>query len=256
MADGDAGLQILDIGDPSRPVQVGHHDTAGPARSVQVAGNRAFVANGASGLLVLDVTDPAGAVEVGNAGSGDFAHRLQIAGNRAYLADGHAGLRILQLREGLVQSLHFELAGIAAADAAPIRLLASASSGLPVGFTVSSGPATVTNNSLTFDGVGRVLVRAEQSGDPQFLPAYLERPVRAVPSLPRIVPGSTALDADGRLIFRTEAVPGTQVSLLVSEDLVTWRAVGRITVPEEGISVTDPQPTGVLRFYRIEAGPR
>jgi hypothetical protein len=56
--------------------------------------------------------------------------------------------------------------------------------------------------------------------------------------------------------LRIEAVPDTQVLLFVSDDLVTWREAGRITVPEEGISVTDSQPTGVLRFYRIETGTR
>lgn len=50
----------------------------------------------------------------------------------------------------------------------PIPLVAAASSGLPVGFSVVSGLATVSNNVLTLTGTGTVVVRATQSGNSQF----------------------------------------------------------------------------------------
>ncbi len=52
------------------------------------------------------------------------------------------------------------------ADAAPITLNATASSGLTVSYLVLSGPASVFNNTLTLSGdSGVVVIRAIQSGD-------------------------------------------------------------------------------------------
>src|SRR5262249_48220220 len=50
-------------------------------------------------------------------------------------------------------------------------LTATASSGLPVNFSVLSGPATLSGNVLTLTGAGAVTVRASQSGNPSYSPA-------------------------------------------------------------------------------------
>jgi len=50
-------------------------------------------------------------------------------------------------------------------SATPITLSATASSGLVVTFSVPSGPATVSGNTLTLTGAGAVTVRASQAGD-------------------------------------------------------------------------------------------
>jgi hypothetical protein len=55
---------------------------------------------------------------------------------------------------------------------APISLVAAASSGLPVAFSVISGPATLSSsNVLTLTGAGAVTVEANQSGNGSFNPA-------------------------------------------------------------------------------------
>jgi autotransporter-associated beta strand protein len=55
--------------------------------------------------------------------------------------------------------------------AGPVALVAEASSGLPVEFTVISGPAVVAGNSLTLTGTGLVSVAAQQPGNPSYLSA-------------------------------------------------------------------------------------
>ena len=50
----------------------------------------------------------------------------------------------------------------------PFELNATASSGLPVTFRIVSGPATITGNMLTINGAGKVVIRAEQSGNDKF----------------------------------------------------------------------------------------
>lgn len=54
----------------------------------------------------------------------------------------------------------------------PFDISASASSGLPVGFTIVSGPATISGNTISLNGtVGEVVVSASQSGNASWLPA-------------------------------------------------------------------------------------
>lgn len=51
---------------------------------------------------------------------------------------------------------------------APITLSASASSGLAVSFSIASGPATISGNTLTITGAGTVIVTASQAGNGSF----------------------------------------------------------------------------------------
>ncbi|WP_190300464.1 MBG domain-containing protein [Rufibacter hautae] len=53
----------------------------------------------------------------------------------------------------------------------PVTLEATASSGLPVLFSVVSGPATILGNLLTFTSAGTVVVQASQPGNKNFNPA-------------------------------------------------------------------------------------
>jgi sugar lactone lactonase YvrE len=54
---------------------------------------------------------------------------------------------------------------------APITLTASASSSLPVAFSVVSGPATVSGNTLTITGAGTVVVAVDQAGNTNYTAA-------------------------------------------------------------------------------------
>ncbi len=56
----------------------------------------------------------------------------------------------------------------------PLPLSATASTGLPVTFSVVSGAATVSGASLIFTGGGSVVVRATQGGNSNYLPASAE----------------------------------------------------------------------------------
>jgi lysophospholipase L1-like esterase len=62
-----------------------------------------------------------------------------------------------------------------------VILSATASSGLPVSYTVVSGPASLTSSVLTPTGVGNVVIRATQAGDANFNAATsVERTLRIV----------------------------------------------------------------------------
>ncbi len=71
----------------------------------------------------------------------------------------------------IAQSIAFNpLAGKTYGDSA-FALSATASSGLPVSFSVVSGPASLSNNMLTITGAGSVTVAASQAGNTNYAPA-------------------------------------------------------------------------------------
>lgn len=56
-------------------------------------------------------------------------------------------------------------------EAGSITISATASSGLNVTYSISSGPATINGNVVSFSGTGTVVVNASQEGDDSFLAA-------------------------------------------------------------------------------------
>ncbi len=69
------------------------------------------------------------------------------------------------------QTITFPNPGTQTYGVAPITLTATATSGLPVSYTVLSGPAVVSGSVLTITGAGTVMVQANQAGNAQWLPA-------------------------------------------------------------------------------------
>ncbi|MGV3588690.1 MAG: T9SS type A sorting domain-containing protein [Adhaeribacter sp.] len=80
---------------------------------------------------------------------------------------------------------------------APFLLSATASSGLPVAFTVVSGPATVQGNQITLTGAGEVRVRAVQAGSDSYKPVALERAFCVNPAKPSITATANLLAFSG-----------------------------------------------------------
>jgi ELWxxDGT repeat protein len=69
------------------------------------------------------------------------------------------------------QSITFQpISGKIATDV-PFALSATASSGLPVTFTVVSGPASINDNVVTLNGGGTITIKASQYGNEQYRPA-------------------------------------------------------------------------------------
>jgi hypothetical protein len=96
IADGIAGIHVIDITNPAFPLPVAAFNTSGSANTSCLNGDYLYVADGSSGLLVLDISDPphpqaAGSLSLTN------SKDIVISGNRAYIADGANGLRIVDI---------------------------------------------------------------------------------------------------------------------------------------------------------------
>jgi Ca2+-binding RTX toxin-like protein len=84
------------------PTLVGTFDTPGNAKSVQVVGNYAYVADGNSGLQIIDISNPQNPVLKGSYNDNypsDYhsAEEVEVDGNYAYIAAGSGGLEIVDI---------------------------------------------------------------------------------------------------------------------------------------------------------------
>jgi hypothetical protein len=96
VADGAAGLQVIDIRDPANPRRVGGYGTSGYASGVAVAGNYAYLGDGGY-VWVLDIRNPADPQRVAYYRTMGCVFGVALAGNFAYVADGYEGLAVLDL---------------------------------------------------------------------------------------------------------------------------------------------------------------
>lgn len=99
VADGDSGLQVVDILDPESPRAIGSIDTPGHATALAVAGSYVYIADGQSGLQVIDLTDAASPRIVGSVDTPGNARSVAIAGGHAYVADADAGLQVIDIAD-------------------------------------------------------------------------------------------------------------------------------------------------------------
>jgi len=101
VADGSAGLQVINVADPANPLFVGTYDTPDDARSVAVSGNYAYVADGSAGLQVVDVSTPTAPKAPKTGGSfydtSGTAYGVAISGTYAFVADGSPGLVVIDV---------------------------------------------------------------------------------------------------------------------------------------------------------------
>jgi hypothetical protein len=136
VANGAAGLAVVDVSNLSAPALVATLDTPGNANDVRVLGTLAFVADGDHGVEIVDVGVPTSPRIVGQVATPGVATDLSVSGNLVYVAD-ESGLRIVD----------------ASAPEAPV-LLGSVDlpGGRASGVDVSGGYAVVA------DGQGGVVV--------------------------------------------------------------------------------------------------
>ncbi|HLC92759.1 MAG TPA: VWA domain-containing protein [archaeon] len=86
VADGSAGLRVVDVSTPNNPTLTGTYNSPGTAVSVYVLGSYAYVADSGSGLRDVNVTNPSGpsSVDVDDQGTIVDVHGY---GNYIYAAD-------------------------------------------------------------------------------------------------------------------------------------------------------------------------
>jgi len=97
VADGCAGLEIIDVSNPQHPVLVGAYDTPDSAQNLFVSDNIAYVADDEAGLQIIDVSNPQNSALLGDYYTPGLAESVFVSDNIAYVAYGYAGLQIIDV---------------------------------------------------------------------------------------------------------------------------------------------------------------
>jgi hypothetical protein len=133
-----------------------------------------LVATASSGLAVtFTVTSGPGTIAAGTntltvTGAGTIVVAASQTGNANYNAATTVSQTIVVNPASQTITFTAPTTPVIYPGVAPITLSATASSGLAVTFTVTSGPATVSGSTLTITGVGTVVVTASQAGNANY----------------------------------------------------------------------------------------
>jgi hypothetical protein len=145
-----------------------------PAQGPYAVGQTAALGATSSSALPVAYTVTSGPCAVSGTtltttGAGACVVAADQPGNANYLAAARV-TRTITVAPAR-QVIDFPALGPHVLGDAPVTLAATASSGLPVTYTVSSGPCTLTGTTLTLSGVGECVVAADQPGDLDHEPA-------------------------------------------------------------------------------------
>lgn len=99
VADGSAGLQVIDATDPAAMQVIGQVNTPGLAQDIVMSGYVGFVADGKAGVRVYDLRSPAQPVEVAHYEVPGYVYSLNLAGTRLYAAAGDGGLIAIEVSD-------------------------------------------------------------------------------------------------------------------------------------------------------------
>jgi len=98
VGDGQYGLKVVSLANPTLPVQVGSWSGAGlgSVRNVGLAGSYGVASDGRT-VGLFDLSTPASPSLVATRTPPAFAFDMVVAGSRVYLACGNAGLIVLNI---------------------------------------------------------------------------------------------------------------------------------------------------------------
>ena len=185
-------------------------------------------------------------------GAGTVVVQAVQAGNDGYLA-APTLLKTIKVSQ-VAQTITFTLPATAALRTLPLTLTATASSGLPVTYTVVSGPATLGDDgkTLTVASAGTVVVNATQAGNAVYLAApAVQRTIKVTQTMQTIaftLP-TTAFMSASPFTLNATASSGLPVTFTVVSGPATIGVDGKtLTVTAAGAVVVRATQTGNL-FY-------
>jgi hypothetical protein len=93
------GLGIIDVTDPTAPLEIGSFNPEGSTYDFDIAGNYAYLAQGANGLIVLDISDLKNPNMVGSVPSGHQTINVRVRGNYAFVSEYLKGVMIVDISD-------------------------------------------------------------------------------------------------------------------------------------------------------------
>lgn len=250
---GFSKLIILNIADPTNPVELGRFDLVGNPRRIRIEGTQAFVVTEAKGLQVVDISDPAHLQVMAQLDTGGYARDIEKVGNLIYVADQNQGLRIVQLKEtGFQPTVSFNPPS-ALAFGTGATLNGSSSSGQTVQFSVVSGPGRLENGQLIPTGLGLISVRASVASRGGYMSGAREAVVQS--TLPAL---TFQRGGDSLQLSWPAGLPYTVLEQADSFDNnASWKSVSSPVTEVNGVAQTAVpmnQPSGFVRLRSPYSG--
>lgn len=97
IADGAAGLRIVDVNNPDAPVHVASYMPTGFVHGVCLQTNLLYLALGTNGLEIVNISDPTTPVRVGGCDTPGTAFNVDVQSGIAFVADGATGLQMISV---------------------------------------------------------------------------------------------------------------------------------------------------------------
>jgi len=220
-----------------------------PAPSTKTFGDTPFTITAtASSSLSVSFSVVAGpATVIGNTvtitGAGNVRIRATQAGNDNFNAAPAAEQEFVVNKAA--QTIAFGTLDPKTFGDSPFGIVATASSGLPVNFSLVSGPASIAGNTVTITGAGVVIIQAAQGGNENFSAA------------PNIDQPFTAAKANQTITFdplpnKTFGDPAFNISAITSSRLPPSFSIvsGPATISEDTITMTAPG-TVIIRAAQL-----
>jgi hypothetical protein len=98
LADGDYGIVVIDLFDPSNPLELSPLFPGGIVFGVDIVSNRLYSACGSGGLLISDISNVSDVFPLGHRNTASPAHRVRIAGDHAYVLCEGGRLEIISIQ--------------------------------------------------------------------------------------------------------------------------------------------------------------
>lgn len=113
LADSDAGVEVVNLSEPSSPSRLATLHPQGYAIKVDVVGDLAFVTTGDHGLYIYDIANPSKPRQLSHFETPGNAFGFYIDGSYLYLADFDNGLLVLDISDPTSPLLvsHFAIGG-------------------------------------------------------------------------------------------------------------------------------------------------
>jgi len=99
VSDSNAGIMVVDISSPDRPVEIGSFDFDGPVLDTATREGVAYAACDYDGILALDLSEPAEPRELWRLPLPDDAKSLEMVGDHLYIASDTAGVNVVDVTD-------------------------------------------------------------------------------------------------------------------------------------------------------------
>lgn len=94
---GPSELLILDMSDPSNPIELGSYDGINYPDQIDVVDKIVFITDRFGPLCIINATDPSNIEKIGEYAGSGAVYDIEVVGDTAFLADWNQGLNVLNI---------------------------------------------------------------------------------------------------------------------------------------------------------------